>query len=215
MNSNLIPNLLDVSLCLVALFIAVRSFDIYARFRQYRLFILGLSMLLVSISAAADFTASYITAVHLQTDWFLYIGQTVGFLFILLSLAQSSDRYLRGLMNLNILAFVLLLMLLFLSPVLPTIVIPARTLLGFSRLGICMLILCGYFWAYTTQPTRFSLFMSAAFFLFTADYLMFLLQYYVPTINQFLFRDTADIAGVLALVVLIASVSWDESNAVE
>ena len=211
MNSNLIPNLLDVSLCLVALFISVRSFDIYSRFRQFRLFILGLSMLLVSISAAADFTASYVTVVHLHTDWFLYIGQTVGFLFILLSLAQSSDNYLRGLMSLNILAFALLLLLLFLSPVLPDVDPATRSFLGFSRLIICMLILCGYFWAYTSQPTRFSLFMSAAFFLFTADYLMFLLQYYVPNINQYLFRDTADIAGVLGLAVLVASVSWEES----
>ncbi|HEX6479944.1 MAG TPA: hypothetical protein VF043_13955 [Ktedonobacteraceae bacterium] len=209
MNSNLIPNLLDVSLCLVALFISVRSFDIYSRFRQFRLFILGLSMLLVSISAAADFTASYVTVVHLHTDWFLYVGQTVGFLFILLSLAQSSDGYLRGLMSLNIVAFALLL--LFLSPVLPNVDIPIRTFLGFSRLTICILILCSYFWAFTSQPTRFSLFMSAAFFLFTADYLMFLLQYYVPNSNQYLFRDTADIAGVLGLVVLVASVSWEEA----
>jgi hypothetical protein len=211
MNSNLIPNLLDVSLCLVALFISVRSFDIYARFRQFRLFILGLSMLLVSISAAADFTASYVTVVHLHTDWFLYIGQTVGFLFILLSLVQSSDGYLRGLMSLNILAFALLLLLLFLSPVLPGIDVPTRAFLGFARLIICMLILCGYFWAYASQPSRFSLFMSTAFFLFTADYLMFLLQYYVPNSNQYLFRDTADIAGVLGLAVLVASVSWQEA----
>jgi hypothetical protein len=116
-------------------------------------------------------------------------------------------------MNLNILAFVLLLILLFLSPVLPGIDIATQTFLGFSRLIICMLILCGYFWAYTGQPTRFSLFMSAAFFLFTADYLMFLLQYYVPNINQYLFRDMGDIAGVLGLVVLVASVSWEESKA--
>ena len=37
--NTLLPHLLDVSLCLVALFIAVRSFDIYARFHQYRLFL--------------------------------------------------------------------------------------------------------------------------------------------------------------------------------
>src|SRR5579884_3539227 len=180
MNNNVIPNLLDVSLCLVSLFISVRSFDIYAHFRQYRLFILGLSMLLVCISAAADYTANYITVVHLQTDWFLYIGQTIGFLFILLSLAQSSDSYLRGLMNLNIITFALLLILLLLSPALPPIAITARALLGFAPVSVCILILCGYFWAYTNQPARFSLFMSSAFFLFTTDYLMFMLQDYVP-----------------------------------
>src|SRR5690349_12034502 len=109
MNNNLIPNLLDVSLCLVALFISVRSFDIYTRSRQFRVFILGLSMALVSLSAAADFTSSYIKAVPLHTDWFLYIGQAVGFLFILLSLLQRSEQYLRNLMRLNFVAFALLL----------------------------------------------------------------------------------------------------------
>src|SRR5574337_761954 len=165
----LLPHLLDVSLCLVALFIAVRSFDIYARFHQYRLFILGLSMVLVSISAAADFISSYVTVIKLQTDWFLYIGQSVGFLFILLSLLRSSDGYLRNLMNLNILAFVLLLVPLLASAALPEIDPTARTLLATARLFIVLLILVSYFSAYTSRPTRFSLFMAAAFFFFTVD----------------------------------------------
>src|SRR5438128_1325665 len=210
MDARLIPNLLDVSLCLVALFISVRSFDIYSRFRQFRLFILGLSMALVSLSAAADFTSSYVKVIPLHTDWFLYIGQAVGFLFILLSLVQSSDKYLRGLIRLNILAFVLLLILLLLSPVLPDMSdIPTRTLLGFSRLVICMLILLAYFSAYTSKPTRFSLFMSSSFFLFTVDYLSTLEQYFVPSFSQYLFRDLGDIAGVLGLVALVAAVSWE------
>src|SRR5437879_11273427 len=126
MNTKLIPNLLDVSLCLVALFISVRSFDIYSRNRQFRLFILGLSMALVSLSAAADFTSSYVRAIPLHTDWFLYIGQAVGFLFILLSLVQSSEKYLRGLMSLNIVAFALFLVFLLLSLVLPDLDIALR-----------------------------------------------------------------------------------------
>ena len=121
----LIHHLLDVSLCLVALFIAVRSFDIYARYHQYRLFILGLSMVLVSISAAADFISSYVTAITLQTDWFLYIGQSIGFLFILLSLIRSSDSYLRGLMRLNIVVFAFLLILGDISGVIGLIVLVA------------------------------------------------------------------------------------------
>jgi hypothetical protein len=209
MNTRLIPNLLDVSFCLVALFISVRSFDIYSRFRQFRLFILGLSMLLVCLSAAADFTSSYVRAVALHTDWFLYIGQAVGFLFILLSLLKSSDKYLRGLMRLNILAFALLLILLFLSPVLPEMDILTRTLLGFARLLICMQILFDYFSAYMSKPTRFSFFMSAAFFFFTVDFLMILEQYFVPSLNQYLFRDLGDIIGVIGLAVLVVAVSWE------
>ena len=203
----LLPHLLDVSLCLVALFIAVRSFDIYARFHQYRLFILGLSMVLVSISAAADFIASYVTAIKLQTDWFLYIGQAVGFLFILLSLLRSSDNYLRGLMRVFIVVFAFLLVLLFLSPVLPPMDMTTRTVLGFSRFVICMLILVAYFSSYLSKPARFSLLMSISFFFFTANYLMSLQQYFVPIFNQYIFRDQGDISGVIGLIVLVAAVS--------
>src|SRR5712692_5816087 len=197
MNASLIPNLLDVSLCLVALFISVRSFDVYSRLRPFRILILGLSMLLVSLSAAADFTSSYVRVITLHTDWFLYIGQTVGFLFILLSLVQSSDKYLRGLIRLNVLAFIFLLILLFLSPVLPAIPdISTRTLLSFPRLIICIFILCTYFSAYTSKPTRFSLFMSSAFFFFTVDYLVTLEQYFTPSLSQSFFQGLGDIAGV-------------------
>src|SRR5207247_11016446 len=107
-------------------------------YHQYRLFILGLSMVLVSISAAADYIASYVTAISLQTDWFLYIGQSVGFLFILLSLIRSSDSYLRALMRFYILVFAFLLFLLLLLPVLPLLDMTTRTVLGFSRFVICM-----------------------------------------------------------------------------
>ncbi len=203
----LIPHLLDVSLCLVALFIAVRSFDIYVRLHQYRLFILGLSMVLVSISAAADFTASYVTVIKLQTDWFLYVGQSIGFLFILLSLLRSSDSYLRGLMRVFMVVFVFLLVLLFLSPVLPPMELATRTALGFSRFVICMLILVAYFSSYLSKPSRFSLLMSISFFFFTANYLMSLQQYFVPIFNQYIFRDQGDISGVIALIVLVAAVS--------
>lgn len=207
--NTLIPNLLDVSLCLVSLFIAVRSFDLYSRFRQYRLFILGLSMALVSLSAAADFTASYITAIALHTDWFLYIGQTIGFLFILLSLARGSDEYLRDLMNLHILAFILLLSLLFLSPILPAMNSTSRSLLGVARFIICMLIFIVYYSAQLRKPARFSLLMSASFFFFTIDYLITLYQYFVPAVSQYIFRDPGDISGVIGLTVLVAAVSLE------
>lgn len=205
--NTLLPHLLDVSLCLVALFIALRSFDIFARYHQYRLFILGLSMVLVSISAAADFTASYITVIRLQTDWFLYIGQSVGFLFILLSLIRSSDNYLRTLMRLDIVVFAFLLIILLLSPVLPPMDMMTRTVLGFSRFVICMLILIAYFSTYMSKPSRFSLLMSISFFFFTANYLMSLQQYFVPVLSQYIFRDQGDISGVIGLVVLVAAVS--------
>jgi hypothetical protein len=210
MDTRLIPNLIDVSLCLVALFIAVRSFDVYAHFRHLRLFILGLSMVLVSLSAAADFTANYVKVITLHTDWFLYIGQAVGFLFILLSLMRSSDTYLRGLMLLNILVFPPLLLLLLLSPILPGIPDTlTQAVLGASRCLICFMIFFAYFSSYTSKPTRFSLLMSASFFLLSAGYLMLLEQYFAPSSSQYLFGDLGDITGVLGLAVLVADVSWE------
>ncbi len=210
MDTRLIPNLIDVSLCLVALFISVRSFDVYAQFRQLRLFILGLSMVLVSLSAAADFIASYVKVIALHTDWFLCIGQSVGFLFILLSLLRNSEGYLRILMRLNIAAFPLLLLLLFLSPVLPAIPsIEARALLDGSRCFICFMIFFAYFAAFTSKPTRFSLLMSASFFLLSAGYLMTLEQSFAPSLTQYLFNDLGDITGVIGLVALVTAVSWE------
>ena len=208
MSNNLIPNLLDVSLCLVALFISVRSFDIYSRSRQFRVFILGLSMALVSLSAAADFTSSYVK-IALHTDWFLYIGQTVGFSFILLSLLQSSDKYLLNLLRLNIASFALLLILLLLSPALPKMDITTQTVLDMLRFVVCLLIFFVYFTANMSKPTRFSIFMSISFFFFTADYLMTLEKNFAPVLSQSVVVALADLAGVLALALLVGAVSWE------
>src|SRR5207253_10369731 len=165
------------------------------------------SILFVSISPRADFNSGYVSAITIKTDWFLYIGQSIWFLFILLSLLRSSDSYLRGLMRLNIVVFAFLLILLLLSPILPAIDMTTRTVLVFSRFVICMLILIAYFSTYLSKRCRFSLLMSISFFFFTANYLMSLQQYFVPIFNQYIFRDQGDISGVIGLIVLVAAVS--------
>src|SRR5437764_15224258 len=109
MGTNLIPNLLAVSLFLIALFVSLRSFYVYAQLRNLRLFILALSMSILSLTAAADFISSNISSITLNTDWFLYIGQAVSLLFILLSFVRSSDKYLQILMRLHVLVSALLL----------------------------------------------------------------------------------------------------------
>ena len=175
---------------------------------------------LVSLSAAADFTSSYVKVIALHTEWFLYIGQSVGFLFILLSLVQSSDKYLHGLMRLNIAAFVLLLILLLLSPSLPKMDIVTQTLLNLTRFIVCLLIFFVYFTANMSKPSRFSIFMSISFFFFTADYLMTVEQNFtagylqtvrlnLATSNLNLVLALADLAGVIALVLLVGAVSWE------
>lgn len=208
MDIRLIVNLSDVSLCLVALYLSARSFDVYARLGYLRLFILGLSMALVSLSAAADFTAIYIRAVTLNVDWFIYISQIVGFLFILLSLLNSTEIYLSTLRFLNILAIPPLFFLLSMSAILPGI--PEawiRELLGSSRLLLCFAIGFAYFSAFVSKPTRFNLLMSSSFFLLSIGYLFALGQ--SNTSGPFVLTDFAGITNVIGLVVLVVAVSWE------
>ena len=112
MDSNLIANILSLTLFIVSLIIVVRSFSLYTRSPSRRLFILGLSMSMIALTALAGFAGDNITSMTLNVDWFNYIGQTVSFLFILLSLLGNTERSLRQLTRWHIIASLLLLILL-------------------------------------------------------------------------------------------------------
>jgi len=112
-------------------------------------------------------------------------------------------------MRLNIAAFALLLILLLLSPALPKMDVVTQTLLNLTRFIICLLIFFVYFTANMSKPTRFSIFMSISFFFFTADYLMTVEQNFTPVLNQYLVVALADVAGVMALVLLVGAMSWE------
>jgi len=104
MDSNLIANILSLTLFVVSLIIVVRSFYLYARSPSHRLFVLGLSMIIIALTALAGFAGDNITSISLNVDWFNYIGQTISFLFILLSILGNSDRYLRNLTRWHVIA---------------------------------------------------------------------------------------------------------------
>ncbi len=210
MDTRLISNLIDVSLCLVTLFISVRSFDVYVHFRYLRLFILGLSMALVSLSAAADFTANYVTFTHLGTDWFLYIAQAFGFFFIFLSLLRSSARYLKLIMILSVLTVPLLLAILFISPFLPGIPNGSmRIFLEGIRCLISFMIFFAYFFAFTNKATHFNRFMMVAFLLISLGNFMSLVQSFGPNLNSHLLSNLGNITDIVGLVALVVAVSWN------
>src|SRR5437588_1111582 len=146
MDQNLVANILSVTLFFVALFISLRAFSLYLQARSRRLLILGLSMGIISLTAAAGFAGDNITSVSLNVDWFNYIGQTVSFLFILLSFLSNSDGYLRNLIRWQVAASALLLIPLLLATVLPDFPDPAvtKTLLSGSRGVICFVIFFYY-----------------------------------------------------------------------
>jgi len=205
-----ISNLIDVSLCLVALFISVRSFDIYKRIRYRRLFILGLSMALISLSAAADFSRDYVKMIAPGLGWFVYMAQAFGFLFIFLSLLRSSNAYLKFVMLLSVLSVLPLLALLFLSSILPGIPNDLTlALLESVRWVISFAIFFAYFIALASKSMHFNRFMAAAFFFISLGNFMSMLQSFNPILELPLLTNLGDITSIFGVVALIIAVAWN------
>lgn len=207
MDPNLIANALSLTLFFVALFISLRAFYLYIRARSRRLFILGLSMGVISLTAAAGFLGDNVTSINLNVDWFNYIGQTMSFLFILLSLFNYSEEYLHRLMRWQVVVSVLLLLLFLLAPILPAeFPNPAvtKSILSGSRGLMCLVIFFSYFSAFMTKETRFSLLMSFAFLFLSIGYLMIIPKYSTPNLD--LVDQLGDATRICGFVALLLSV---------
>jgi hypothetical protein len=205
LSENLVQNILAVVLCFVALFVSIRAFYIYSENNSPRLFILAVSMGILALTAAADFYSSNVANIVLNTDWFLFIGQSVSFLFIFLSFLYNSDGYFRFLMRLQVLLAALLLGLLLLSPTLPGF--PQtflQVVLSGSRGVFCFAIFFFYISAFMAKRTRFSLFMSIAFLLLAFGYLVILQKYFVT--DSGVFDSVGDIIRVFGLFALLAAI---------
>lgn len=206
MDPNLIPDIMATALCVVPLFIALRAFRLYSQSRSPRLFILGLAMAMITLTAADNLFVNFVT-VPFNTYWFLYIGQTVSYLFIMLSLFSSSEEYLQRLVYWQIIASILLIVLLLLSPVIPPFTATTtdvRAIISGSRVVACLGIFCCYTIAFMKKTTRFSFVMSIAFLLLTFGHLMVVEKYFVA--NSTLFDNTGDITRLIGLAVLLVAV---------
>jgi hypothetical protein len=158
------------------------------------------------LTAAAGFIGDNVTRVSLNVDWFNYIGQTVSFVFILLSLANNSDDYLQRLTTWQFWLSGLLLVLFALAPILPpefpdpTL---TKTVLSGSRGIICLMIFLYYAGLYMDKKTRFSFLMSAAFLLLASGYLLIIPKYYSPNDTLDHLGDLVRIGGLLALLTAV------------
>jgi hypothetical protein len=176
MNLDLLTLLLNGSLCITCLAIGVRASALYLQLRSPRLFILGLSMGTIALTAAADTMSSAITSIQLNTDWFLYIGQAVALGYLFLSLFCNSDSALRRLLLWQVLSTTPLLLLLLLAPALPPFPsLATQVILSGTRSFICFLIFGRYIYAFIfTKETRFGFMMSIAFLLLSIGYFLIL-----------------------------------------
>lgn len=205
MDTHLLANLLNGALCLISLFITMRSIVLYLQLRSARLFILALSMCTIAITAAADTLSGNSVNIRLNTDWFLYIGQTVSWGYIFLSLFCSSELSQRRLLLWQIVTTVPLLLLLFFASSLPNFPNPTvQAILSGSRCLVCFLIFTRYIFSFIfTKETRFSLLMSAAFLSLSLGYFLILPSLLLP--HGETFDQVGDIVRIAGLVVLLVA----------
>ena len=199
MDPNLIPDILAISLFLATVFTSVRAFYLYAQARNPRLFILGLSMAVISLTAADNFVTNIVSLPY-HTYWFLYNGQTVSYCFIWASFFRSSDEYLQRLTRWHILASLLVMGLLLLSPVLPDYPNNITRAIASGSRGIpCFGIFLCYLAAFMSKETRFSLLMSLAFLLLAFGPWIIIGKYF------FSYPDLLDITGDVIRMVGLGS----------
>lgn len=202
---DIIPIFLAVVLFLITAFITLRVGLVFPRVRSTRLLILGISMGIIALTALADLVGILVNTIELRTDWFLYIGQALALLFILLSLFNSSEKYLQSLLRIHLFISVLLLCLLLLSPTLPDV--PdglIRAVLSGIRCPLCLGISYCYISVFLSKPTRFSGLMGTAFLLLGLGYLLLVQKYFVA--DAAIFDNIGDfvrMSGLLALLVAV------------
>jgi hypothetical protein len=199
-----IDNTLNGILCFVFLFISLRAFYLYRHMGTPRLFCLGLSTGMIALTAAADLASGVVAGIQLSTNWFLYIGQFVSFVFILLGVLYQRDDHLRRLMRCQIVISVLLLTLLFLAPFVPDVPAPlGKVLLSTLRSVICFVIFYRYVFVFMTKQTQFSFFMATTFMLLSLGYLILSPAFVLP--QEYLLDNIGDVMRILGAITFFTS----------
>ncbi|HEX9132636.1 MAG TPA: hypothetical protein VF844_10110 [Ktedonobacteraceae bacterium] len=208
LDDNLVANILSITLFFASLFISLRAFSLYMQARTPRLLVLGLSMGMIALTAIASYLGDNVTSITFNVKWFQYIAQTISFLFILLSLLRNTDDYQRRIVRWHIIASLLLLLLLVITPVLPAD-FPnptfTKTLLSGSRAMICLIVFFYYWITFTTKETRFSFLMGAAFLMISFGYWFAIPKYFGHGFEQV--DQVGDIVRTCGLLVLLIAVS--------
>jgi len=203
-NSTQITDILLVIQAAITLFISLRAFSLFARTRDNMLFSLGLSMGVIALGGFVGLVSDIFLNGAFNTFWFRYIGQTVGYFFIFLSTLRGSERYRRGLKGWHVFATVLLMVLLLLTPVIPTHPsATVQTVLSGSRALVCFVIFWRYVSIFFTKETRFSFLMGFAFFWITWGIVIYSLKFTMP--NPLLLDYVGDSVRIAGLAILLAA----------
>ncbi len=204
MNSTQITDILLIIQAMITLFISLRAFSLFARTRDNMLFSLGLSMGVIALGGFVGLVSDIFLNGAFNTFWFRYIGQTVSYLFIFLSTLRGSERYRRGLKGWHVFATGLLMVLLLLTPVIPTHPdATVQTVLSGSRAVVCFVIFWRYVSIFFSKETRFSFLMGFAFFWITWGIVIYSLKFTMP--NPLLLDYVGDSVRIAGLGILLAA----------
>ncbi len=204
MNSTQITDLLLVIQAVITLFISLRAFSLYARTGSDMLFSLGLSMGVIASGGIIGLISDIYLNGAFNTFWFRYIGQTVSYLFIFLSTLRGSEPYRRGLKRWHVFATGLLMVLLLLTPVIPTHPsATVQTVLSGSRALVCFIIFFHYVSIIFTKETRFGFLMGFAFFCISWGLVIYSLKFTVP--DPLLLDYIGDSVRIVGLTTLLAA----------
>jgi hypothetical protein len=166
MTSTEITNLLLIAQASISFLIALRAFNRYSRSHNDVLFILGMAMGIIAIVGVIGLIGDNYFTGRFSTKWFRYAAQVVSYAFILLCSLRGTANYMRLVKRWQMVWAALLLVLLFLTPLLPQLSNPTvEASVSFLRAVICFAICLNYATIFMQKETRFSLLMGLAFLL--------------------------------------------------
>ena len=197
-------DIFEILSCIVTLIITIRAFWLYFQFRGSRLFILGLSMALFSLTTIAGIVHNlHLLSIPFNTTWFSFAGQTGAFFFIFLSAVLGTDTYLRRLIRWQIVLSGLIFLLLVLSSVLPDVSSTlVKALFIGSRALVCLLTFYCYVALFMKKETLFGLLMTFAFVCLTFGYILIIPRFFLPH------ADLLTIVGDVLRVIGLASLAF-------
>ena len=194
----------------IGLLVALRAFYLYARSRNEDLAVVGIAMITIAVASVSGlvadnfFARSYsIFGSRFNILWFQYGAQTISYCFLFLSTLQGSGNYLNRLLRWHLLVTVLLILLLLLTPVIPSFSGPIpQALLSNSRSLICFIIFFRYVTIFFMKSTRFSFLMALAFMLLAFGIVVITAQFFPNGPMIFIYVGYAmRISGLVSLLL--------------
>jgi hypothetical protein len=167
-----VANLMSLPIATICLFISLRAFYIYNLSRSDMIYVLGISMALISIGTFIGFAGdAHIAGNSLNTDWARSFGACGGALFIFLSSLMKSHKQMQQLKRWQVATAVLFVIVALLTPFYPpTKSAPIALSLNAGRMIIYTCAFIRYFALYLSKHTRFSLLMWIAFLVVVIGY---------------------------------------------